>query len=218
MKRLLKGALYVSLFCLLLVSGVISKATLLYASSNVKIQSSEDKYINPYNYDGVHGNDQFSLVCLDYKRIHNVSFNHYTNHTNCVLQPRQDIPGYSTNSTPEAPIIKCLVPSNKSGNAIIKPRGGEPMYESQICEYATVQWVWCLFLLQITPYFFTAFRCLWYIAFRTKKFPTIDVLIMVSLCFTFKFYLQFLRAMVCVFLVLKPVNLFEHLSVRYVPT
>ena len=172
----MKVFLYGFLFCLVLTSGIVSTGTLLFATSNIIVDhpESDGSVMEYYSWT----TEQFPLICVDYKRILNESNpDIYTNYTNCVAIPRP----YTFD--PESiynESLECIWSSNASGNVFIKQKQGKLHYETEMCDYVSVQWVWCLYCIIVTSYFFTFLRCLWYMAFKTKKTPTLKTLAIVS--------------------------------------
>ena len=178
-KHVMKVFLYGIIFCLVLTFSLITTGTLLFATSNIIVDSpeSDGPVIDSYSWT----NEHFPLICVDYKRILNASNpNIYTNYTNCVAIPRP----YTLD--PESiynESLECIWPCNRSGNVFIKPKQEHLHYETEMCDYVSVQWVWCLYCMTVTPYFFTFFRCLWYMAFKTKKSPKFKTLVIVSIVY-----------------------------------
>lgn len=166
-KRVLKLFCIIIVFLLLLASTLVSKGTLLYATSN--IYADNTKYVKSGHLPtpSLTEHFQFPLMCLDYKIVYNRSSNIITNHTNCV----------AVNNMSHAVQYGCLVPNNRTGQVQIT-RGP---YNSEICHYVPVLWAWCLTLIMCTPYVFTLLKCLWSMAFKMKKTPTLDVVVFVSM-------------------------------------
>ena len=160
-EQVLKVFMYVILFCIILVCGLITPATLFFASSNV--------YDN--NEAVLWNNQPFPLTCLDYKMFSNKTTSIYSNQTNCVAIP----PTYYDNNK----TLTCLRPNNDSGKVEIT--GPEDGYLGSMCIYSLAQWVWCLLLMQCTPQFFKFVRCLWYTMFNHKPMPAVNALVIVSL-------------------------------------
>lgn len=52
--------------------------------------------------------------------------------------------------------------------------------ERQMCQSVAVRWLWCLLLIMVTPYLFVFLRSAWNCCFKTKKNPSLDVFFLVS--------------------------------------
>jgi hypothetical protein len=95
----------------------------------------------------------------------------------------------SDNITRTERIYDCMlfVESQVYDRCIKQPEGYAHLYppflKTELCDTVKTQWVWCAFLIIVTPYFFVFLRCLWYICFRRKRNPECGALLAVSSIF-----------------------------------
>ena len=76
----------------------------------------------------------------------------------------------------------CSLKTEVDKRCMKPPEGYTPTtlpFDTQVCPSVKTQWVWCAFLMIVTPYFFVFLRCLWYICFRRKRNPTCGPLLAV---------------------------------------
>ena len=144
----------VIIFIFILGCALISKATLLFVTSQIR--------------------QNITLVCNTYTS--NKATVGGFNNTQCVVLPDN----YNSNpnvTLPElADFLACL-----ALDSIVDAT--ETIVTSSFntyCNSVTVRWLWCLLLMMVTPYFFVFLRSAWNCCFKTKKNPSLDVFFLVS--------------------------------------
>lgn len=204
------------LFAMVWGGAVISKATVLFAAGNIRSS----------NFTGSkhQGPAQSILECVggtDVKvRVHSPQST-----ANTTVKVQQDFTDYgsffemattgldqvlssstlppSSSTIPPLQGTKCLVLPTDWDRAITHqktclppPQSPSITYHAEMCDTVAMQWVWCLCLIMVTPYVFAFLRCLWIVLFRTKKWPSVQVILFVSILLFAIIYLCTQRAQI----------------------
>ena len=179
-RQIFKISTYIVVFVFVLGLAIISKGSLLLATSKLR----------PHPKLSDH-----DLACSDYKEWYNESVSRnvtnpilesgYANFTYCVALPRQ----YNISNVHT---LTCLLPANISGNVSRYNTNLPDFYLADECVVMRIYWAWSILLMICSPYVFVFCRNIWIIIFRSKKSPDwkvlgcvlfIETLHCVGLCF-----------------------------------
>lgn len=183
-----KVLLCLILFALVWGGAVISKATVMFAASNVRSSDSTSSM----------GDGASSLECANYStsdlrpRLQLVYFNDSTSWPDIDTTVLRDEPTLG----PPIPVssTQCLALPRKWNlsktheDTCLSPADGlvtSVTYHADMCDTVAMQWVWCLFLIMTTPYLLVFLRCLWIVTFRKKESPNWQVVVFVSIFYWF---------------------------------
>ena len=147
------------LFAMVFGGATISIGTVVFAAGNMRLN---DTSVPPTDSVTPTGFKYSVLECVTLGEPTADSSGKYVE---CLVLPR----GWSTNDTLSD---TCLVPDGKVQSGDV--------YYTQMCETVGTQWVWCLYLIIVTPYALVFFKCLRRVIFMQKKWPSIDALAVVS--------------------------------------
>ena len=148
----------VIVFIFILGCALISKATLLFVTAQIR--------------------QNITLVCNTYTSS-NASLGGFNN-TQCVVLPDNYDSG-TPNGTITLPELADALGTCLASESIVDAT--ETTVTSSYrtyCNSVTVRWLWCLLLMMVTPYFFVFLRSAWNCCFKTKKNPSLDVFFLVS--------------------------------------
>ena len=152
------------IFIFVLGCAILSKGTLLFVTSQIR--------------------QNITLLCNDYTS--NDPTLGGSNNTQCVVLPDNFYSSYSLNNTnitgtdvssALAQSLTCLASDSVVDDALTSVASSR----RTMCSSVVVRWLWCLLLIMVTPYFFVFVRSAWNCCFKTKKNPTLDAFLLVSI-------------------------------------
>ena len=167
-RQIFKVSTYIFIFVFVLGLVIISKGSLLVATS--KLRPHPDTNATSKHWD---------LACSDYKKQYNnslsdnITFPRYksgnTSFTLCVSLPRR----YDVQQVDN---LSCIAVDTSSHGVWRHNESLPTIYLADECVVTRIYWAWSILLMICSPYVFVFCRCLWIVIFRNKMRPEWKVL------------------------------------------